>query len=283
MNRSKVPSLLLLPAALSFLVLTGSTSRAQVPTTNIANVKAAMLDVEAKGLVQQQQLTRTALLKGWPLVIPSKKGHNLYLYGIDRFGKPVYINTVDNIISAATIRTNQLYPGGALGLTLNGSSNNIKGKIAIWDEGLVRPTHVELAGRVIQVDNSPTLSDHSTHVSGTMIAAGVNPVAKGMSYGAQLLQCYDFNNDAAEMTAAAGQGLLLSNHSYADIAGWFQDATNGNRWEFFGRPGDTVDIQFGLYDATTQLWDSISYHFPNYLIVKAAGNNPGDIGPPVGG
>jgi hypothetical protein len=282
MNRSKVPSLLLLPLALSFFVLAGTTARAQVPATNIASVKAAMQDVERKGLAEQQQLTRTALQKGWPLIIPSKKGHNLYLHHIDRYGKPVYITTVDNIISAATIRTNQLYSGGALKLSLSGSADNIKGKIAIWDEGQVRPTHVELVGRVIQVDNSPTLSDHSTHVSGTMIAAGVNPVAKGMSYGEQLLQCYDYYNDVAEMGAAAPQGLLLSNHSYATVAGWNPDNTNPNQWDWWGQPGDTVDISFGLYEQETQQWDSIAYANPYYLICKAGGNNRGDTGPPAG-
>jgi len=282
MKRSKVPSLLLLPAALSFFVLAGPVARAQVPPTNISTLKASIQDVQTRNQAQQQQLTQTALLRGWPLVIPSKKGHNLYLHGIDRFGKPVYINTVDNIISAATIRTSQLYPGGKLGLTLNGSSDNIKGKIAIWDEGLVRPTHVELTGRVIQVDNSPTLSDHSTHVSGTMIAAGVNPVAKGMSYGEQLLQCYDFENDVAEMAAAAQQGLLVSNHSYATVAGWNPDGNNPNQWDWFGNPGDTVDINFGLYDDETKIWDSIAYANSYYLICKAGGNNRGDTGPPAG-
>ncbi len=244
MNRSKVPSLLLLPLALSFFVLAGSTARAQVPATNIPSLIQTVHELQLKSLPQQQQLTRTALQKGWPLVIPSKKGHNLYLHGIDRFGKPVYIATVDNIISAATIGTNQLYPGAALGLSLNGSADNIKGKIAIWDEGLVRPTHVELTGRVIQVDNYSILSDHSTHVSGTMIAAGVNPVAKGMAYGEQLLQCYNFDNDVVEMGAAATQGLLLSNHSYATVAGWNPDGTNPNQWDWFGNPGRYGGYQF---------------------------------------
>ena len=282
MNRSKAPSLLLLPVALSFFVLAGTTSRAQVPTTNIPALVQTIKDLTIRSQAQQQLLTRTALQKNWPLVIPSKKGHNLYLHGIDHFGKPVYIATVDNIISAATIGTSKLWPGGAAKLSLNGSADNIKGKIAIWDEGLVRPTHVELVGRVIQVDNSPTLSDHSTHVSGTMIAAGVNPVAKGMSFGEQLLQCYDFNNDVAEMTAAAKQGLLVSNHSYATVAGWNPDATNPNQWDWFGNPGDTVDINFGLYDQETQQWDSIAYSNPYYLICKAGGNNRGDTGPPAG-
>ncbi len=282
MTRSKVPSLLSLPTALFFFVLVGSTANAQIPATNIQLLKQKINDVQTQNLPFQQHLIQTALAKGWPLTMIGKKGHNSYLHGIDRFGKPVYIVTVDNIISAATIRTSQLWPGGASKLALNGSSDNVKGKIAIWDEGKVRPTHVELTGRVLQVDNSPILSDHSTHVSGTMIAAGVNPVAKGMSYGEQLLQCYDFANDATEMGAAAQQGLLLSNHSYAIEAGWNPDNNNPNQWDWLGQPGDTVDISFGLYDDETRVWDSLAYYNPNYLICKAGGNNRGDTGPPAG-
>ena len=77
--------------------------------------------------------------------------------------------------------------------------------------------------------------DHATHVAGTLIASGVNPLAKGMSNGLQELVVYDANNDAAEMMAE-GPNLLLSNHSYGTIAGWsFNDAQN--RWEFYGLSG----------------------------------------------
>jgi len=65
-----------------------------------------------------------------------------------------------------------------------------------------------------------------------MIAAGVNPLLKGMSFGAQQLLAYDFNDDASEMMAAAAGGLLVSNHSYADIAGWYFDDTQ-QHWEFW--------------------------------------------------
>ncbi|HEV2355828.1 MAG TPA: S8 family serine peptidase, partial [Puia sp.] len=272
------PSLLLIPAALCILVLSSLTTRAQVPVTDIPTLKRTFQPVEAKILLEQQQLTRTALEKGWPLMIPGKKGQLLYLHGIDAFGRPRYVKTVDNIISAATIGTNQLWtkPG------LTGSSASVKGKIAIWDEGLVRPTHVELTGRVIQVDNATALSDHSTHVAGTLIAAGVNPAAKGMANGEQTLQCYDFNGDAQEMDNAAKQGLLVSNHSYATVTGWNPDGSNPNQWDWFGNPGDTVDINFGLYDQETQTWDSIAYSNPFYLIFKAGGNNRGDTGPPAG-
>ena len=41
-------------------------------------------------------------------------------------------------------------------------------------------------------------------------------------------------------------------------------------------PGDTVDYRFGYYDDETQMWDSIAYNAPLYLIVKSAGNSHGD-------
>ncbi|HTI09000.1 MAG TPA: S8 family serine peptidase [Puia sp.] len=254
-------------------------SRAQTLTN-----QAALQRSSQARAAQEADLHRMVLLlarqKGWPLTLRNKKGVLAYLRGVNGKGLPVYITTTDNILSAATIRTNQLWAGGSTGLNLSGSSPNLTGKMALWDEGRVRSTHVELNGRVTQTDNSSVLSDHSTHVAGTLIAAGVNPLAKGMSYGAQKLLAYDFDNDVSEMMGAAAN-LLVSNHSYATIAGWYFDGDK-SRWEFFGDPGDTVDIRFGLYDAETQLWDSIAYNAPQYLIVKAAGNNRGETGPAVG-
>jgi GEVED domain-containing protein/type IX secretion system substrate protein len=275
MTRAKTLSLLIFS---SLLLLFHLTTHAQV-FTNTAVLQKASHD----RALQEADLHRMAQVlakqKGWPLTIHGKKGRKANLIGVNSKGLPVYITTVDNIISAATIGTNKLWPGGGTGVNLNGSSANVKGKIAIWDEGLVRPTHVELVGRVTQVDGYTVLSDHSTHVSGTMIASGVNPVAKGMANGAQLLNCYNYDNDVSQMFAAS-PNLLVSNHSYAIIAGWNEES-DGN-WDFYGLPGDTVDIDFGLYDQTTQLWDSIAYNAPEYLIVKAAGNNRGETGPPVG-
>ncbi|HVU97615.1 MAG TPA: S8 family serine peptidase [Puia sp.] len=279
MNKSRIPSYYL-SALLLLFVLSGTAVQAQV-TTNQAALQKSSQQLASQHLALQKILTQTALEKGWPLTMRNKKGRLAYLRGIDSRGLPYYVTTTENIISAATIQTNTLWAGGSTGLNLSGSSANMKGKIAVWDEGLVRPTHVELVGRVTQADGSTTLSDHSTHVSGTMIAAGVNPFARGMSYGAQLLNCYDFDNDESEMATAAGKGLLVSSHSYADIAGWYFDDSQ-NRWEFWGAPGDTVDNKFGLYDQDAQIWDSIAYNAPFYLIAKAGGNNRGETGPDVG-
>jgi hypothetical protein len=278
MNNCRVP--LLFSISFFFLVLIGQRSGAQVVTNKAAMQKASQ-DRSLKEAAFQKILTRTAIERGWPLTLRNKKGRLAYLRGINNSGLPYYVTTTDNLISAATIRTNKVWPGGGDGLSLNGSTAALKGKMAVWDEGQVRPTHVELTGRVVQKDNANVLSDHSTHVSGTMIAAGVNPLAKGMSFGAQQLLAYDFNDDQSEMLAAAAGGLLVSNHSYADIAGWYFDDTQ-QHWEFWGNPGDTVDIRFGLYNEDARYWDTIAYLAPDYLIAKAGGNNRGDTGVDVG-
>ena len=67
----------------------------------------------------------------------------------------------------------------------------------ICDATAVDQVMQELAGRVTN-NNAAGLSAHATHVAGTMIAAGVFPAAKGMSFNASI-RGWDFNNDIAEM------------------------------------------------------------------------------------
>ncbi len=256
-----------------------STARSQV-ITNTAALRNGALNAQIQYQEMSSRLASLAKQRGWPLTIKLKRGNLAVLYGLSPKGLPLYVSTTDNIISAATIGTNQLWPGGSTGLNLTGSTPAMKGKIALWDGGRVLLTHQELNGRVVQVDNSPVLNDHSTHVSGTLIASGVNPVAKGMSNGALQLEAYDYNNHLTEMYAAS-PNLLISNHSYGTLAGWNLD-TDNNQWDWYGNPGDTVDYKFGYYDDVTQVWDSIAYNAPYYLIVKSAGNNRDENGPAVG-
>ncbi|MBI1692605.1 MAG: hypothetical protein FYV88_3280 [Bacteroidetes bacterium] len=166
--------------------------------------------------------------KGWPLTLRGKDGKLAMLTGVDAFGLPIYIGTYNNTIAAATTRANQLWPGGSTGLNLSGNSAAMKDKIGIWDGGRILSSHVELIGRITQKDNPTSTDDHATHVSGTMIASGVNPIAKGMAYGALGMIAYDFKSDVSEMFTEGGN-LLISNHSYGIIAGWsYNDAQS--RW-----------------------------------------------------
>lgn len=247
---------------------------------------------QTRQVIQQQQddnyqrAVQAATERGRPLSGIGRNGAVFRLHGITETGELLYVTTY-NAQSAATTRTTSLYAGGSLGVDLSGSSATVQNRLGIWDGGRVRGSHKELSGRVSQMDNpSGTAADeHATHVSGTMMATGLNANAKGMAYRAKL-QAWDFNSDVSEMTAAS-PNLLVSNHSYGTIAGWYyNDSRTGSvQWEWYGDTtiSQTEDYKFGLYDSNTRSWDLIANNAPNYLIVKAAGNDHGPTGPGPGG
>ena len=151
-----------------------------------------------------------ATLKGWP-INGKRDGSSYELMEISSNGMPVYYTT-ENINSARTISTDNVWPGGDGQYFLSGQGMTV----GVWDNGKVRNTHQELLGRVQQIDGATNLGDHATHVSGTLIASGANNNARGMAYEAQL-HAYDWSNDNSEMASAAANGLGISNHSY----GWY--------------------------------------------------------------
>jgi len=199
-----------------------------------------------------QQALAQAAIHGWKVRTKTKDGGVKSLQGLNSKGFPIYLKTYDNIISAATTQTNAVQPGGSLGLNLSGSSSFLANKLGIWDGGAVYAAHQEFAGKTITINTAEAVLDHSTHVAGTMIAKGVYAPAKGMAFNAATLQSYDFDNDITTISAAAS-GLILSNHSYGDVAGWDLDA-NGN-WIWYGLPGDSVDYAFGQYSDRTVSFD----------------------------
>jgi hypothetical protein len=164
-------------------ILVAISSLSTAHSQEITNLKA-LREISVRADIRHREMTdrlrRLADQNGWPLSKTFRNGSRAVLVGVSRKGYPLYVTTNNNIISAATIGTSQLWPGGSTGLNLSGSTAALKSKIAIWDGGRVLATHLELTGRVLQKDNPSALSDHSTHVSGTLIAAGVNPVARGM-------------------------------------------------------------------------------------------------------
>ncbi len=196
-----------------------------------------------------------------------------------RNGRPVYFIT-QNANGATVIKSDRVYPGGGAGLSLTGSGQ----LLGVWDEAKVLSTHQELTGRVTQKDSPATFSDHATHVAGTMIASGVTALAKGMSYQASI-DARDWNDDFAEMAAAASSGLKVSQHSYGEVTGWYYGNLGaGTNWYWLGDPSISAveDYRFGFYDAGTRTTDEIAFNAPQYLIVKSAGNDrdddPGNVG-----
>lgn len=187
---------------------------------------------------------------------------------VNEAGLPVYYRTF-NRGAATTTRANALYEGGTLNLSLSGKGM----KVGVWDGGGVKD-HKELKGRFQQLDGSSEMSNHATHVTGTIIASGQNSSAKGMAFEADAIT-NDWNSDLAEMASQASKGLLLSNHSYGLVLGWGRD-DSGN-WTWYGGDADE-DYRFGFYSGKSQALDKMAADAPYYTIVWAAGNDRTDTG-----
>jgi hypothetical protein len=234
---------------------------------------------------------RLAKQNNWILQKTLSDGRMMALQGIDEFENPVYYITHGQVSASACTRTNSLYTGGSLGVSISGVSSVVKDKLGIWDGGLVRSTHQELGvNRIKQIDAPPYINEHTTHLAGILIGAGVNKQARGMAYGSNL-KVWDFADDVSEMAFAA-KGLLVSNHSYGVLAGWvFNPDRNGivfvddrNKWEWWGDTtiSKSEDYRFGFYDKKSSDIDKIAYSAPYYLIVKSADNKRTENGPPAG-
>jgi hypothetical protein len=208
--------------------------------------KIAQLKSDAKSFYQSQKLLIEQYKKDHPFVESETKS----LQFIDN-GTPLFF-TVTNQSSAITIMANKLYLNGGLGLNLTGTGMTS----GVWDGGLVRESHQELTGSKITYggDVNPTISDHSTHVTGTVIARGVSPTRRGVAYNGKAIT-YSFADDYLEMLPFASEGYLVSNHSYGLIA------------------SGLTTPRFGAYDFLSVQMDELANAFPYYQIVIAAGND----------
>jgi len=237
-----------------------------------------LLELDAKN---QQQAAAWATAAGVPLTQTLPGGGVLALQRIAPGIGPIFYLT-SNVDAADSVSVDELYPGGSAGLNLEGAGMTV----GAWDAGDVDAAHSDFFGRLVDMDGPTMISGHTTHVSGTLVGAGdgLDPRSRGMAYAAQL-NSWNWENDTAEMAAAAAGGLLVSNHSYGIAAGWiYIGEPEPEQWWWVGGTADTdqEDPKFGFYDATAQLWDQVALDAPYYLIVKAGGNDRTDIGPAPG-
>lgn len=279
MKLQKIALLLLLTS----LVLT-SQAFAQSPVaveTRQSELRGIAANLQQRDEASRQEVAAFARKSGIPIRRKLPGGGVLELQRIVPGIGPVFYIT-NNIIAAQTVSTDEVWPGGTALLSLDGTGMTM----AEWDGGAVDAGHFEFTGRVTQVDGAAVISEHSTHVAGTLIGAGfLYEDLRGMSYAASL-DAYDWNSDTAEMAVAAANGQLVSNHSYGTAAGWILtgELVPPDVWWWIGGadPAIMEDPNFGYYDGESQLWDQIAHNAPYYLIVKSAGNDRTDIGPSEG-
>ena len=248
-----------------------ATQKPQIPALNRQGVVAFRQYLKQQETARQQGVAQFLRRNANRLSNPIRqefvdaKGAYHFLHHIDETGTPVYYQTRSNLGLATSIKTNKLWSGGGLGLNLQGQGMEVskdRSRLGMWEPGALRTTHEEFGGRAITRDDPAFVepsdnADHATHVAGTLIAAGVNPMARGMANQARL-DCYEIQkNEFSEMEKAAQEGMLVSNHSY-------------------GPSYDKTRKKLGVYDEASQVYDQITATYPTYLQFHAAGNDRDD-------
>jgi len=257
---------LLLFVFISFNALLAQTKEQRskiIKDYNTSEVKALEKKLLISNEISERKINEYILKHNIEKSYTDKNGNLFQIkYIID--GKPIY-QTTDNAAEAISTRTNFMHNGGGLGLNIEGQNMHI----ATWDGGPTLSTHQEFldnspvpTSRVTTPDSSASnsQSNHSTHVSGTIIAKGTQANAKGMAPQATLTS-FDWDNDDLEaLDQATNNGLLLSNHSYG-IPVSSGGTQNAPTW------------MMGCYSSDAAVWDNVAYNAPYYLMVVSAGND----------
>jgi hypothetical protein len=205
---------------------------------------------------QNKRLLELKALYNWPDTIVTKDGSNAYLITVNYLDDPIYVSTM-NEEAAQMQNARSLQTGGLLGLDIEGQGM----AVGVWDGDKVRDTHNAFSGRIIAGEFLTVLDGHATHVAGTIASNGVGDLnARGIAPQVSI-KSYRFRQtnmqsaDEIEMAFEAGNGMLVSNHSY-------------------GVPADAIPVALlGKYDNRAQEWDLLAQNYPYYLIVTSAGNS----------
>lgn len=269
---------------LAVLVLScGANVNAQVEDQTMPEYMRSVTNVEFLNAYSQKELefSERAYKDAWAVA----KERGLPTSGLDENGRFYEVFSYDkNTDQLFYFETKNNQPSGGSIETIKVEylhTINIKGQgmlLGEWDGDVARSTHQALQGRV-QVRNTPgpvtTDGDlHATHVAGTMIAsenaggAGRIGEAKGMAPLATLAS-WNWVSDLSEMSAAATQGLVVSNHSYGLRT---ETLVNTMGLRVFGRyTGTKTKGDYGIQ--TSRDYDLIANNAPYYTIVFAAGND----------
>ncbi len=194
-----------------------------------------------RGIILQNsstQVTRTFSLLGSSFFQPqSLKMKNI----TDKVKTPLSEMNLESMIQSNT-------------LALTVEPYNLNGEditIGVVDEGSVRATHQEFDTRVKNITNED-ISEHATHVAGTIAAKGVDKDARGYANKSSI-EVLSFKDIyfAQAVEELYGMGILISNHSYG--------------------PAEYYSVgEYGFFAKSVD--DFVSQH-PEILVINAAGND----------
>ena len=265
------------------LILSGYAASAQtdkerqqiISKTDVSFLNNLTKELEIKNEKNIKAATEKALRLGYPLEGVEPDGSYYQLVGFYEgttdlkyykthnktdFNSLMYFNNDGPASSLNTSKAKYLHDKNILG----------QGMIAgEWDGGAPMSSHFAIVGRVTLRDNGATPVNgsvgHATHVAGTIISSGEGSQALEPTKGflpKGKLWAANWTNDNTEMSAAAAEGLLVSNHSYGPSA---------------SQGGFPISM-FGQYNSEARLFDQMSNANPFYTIVVAAGNDRDSFG-----
>jgi len=172
--------LLYLGIALSILCVSYETAAQShiALATRKAELQALSERLKKRDEHDRRQVQETARRLGIPIRRELPNGKVLELQRFIPGIGPVFYLTY-NVDAADTVSTDEVWLGGSAGLSLDGNGLTV----GEWDAGAILANHPDLFERVTQVDGATALSNHSTHVAGTMIGdgSGTRPDARGMA------------------------------------------------------------------------------------------------------
>ena len=261
----KITLLLILVAPLALFSQTTEERDKMFQSYNMENINNLLDEINLYELNKKNRI-ETYLIKN-PNVkrdFYSNKNHYIIYDIIEE--KPVYRSN-DNLKSAVATRTSALYPGGDLGLNLEGENLTI----GVWEIDYPLKTHQEFINangesRISTPDSTnpnPEYDFHGTHVCGTVGASGVNSSAKGMA-PKSLIAAYNASGDNSEtINEHLLSGMLVTNHSYG-VYLYVDGEQNIPDWYPGCYINDCVTVDNGLYNN------------PYLLRVFSAGNAGGE-------
>jgi len=142
-------------------------------------------------------------------------------------------------------------------------------------DGFPDVTHVEFGGRVTShFPSSSSVDKHATHTSGTLVAAGIDPSAKGMAPAATL---HAFNANPATASGDFDEDKLFQ--SKRDDTKAVGSVADSNSWDFaFSWQAGNVwfgnEDGYGAYSGLeSEPYDAVMRTAGEPLMVHAAGND----------
>lgn len=184
---------------------------------------------------------------------------------------------LDNAISAQVSNVN-IVQAAPYGLSGSGVV------LSYFELGQADATHREFGGRLTvhgTLSSNDDYVKHATHVAGTMIAAGIDSLAKGMAPNATLHEFeanrFDENDEPVFLTdkqkELAAIGSVADNNSWGYVLGWRPSTSGSVAWTWTG-----FDEYIGGYDFFASSIDGIT-RSNGVLMVHSSGNEADNTGP----